>query len=191
MDVDGLALLNCMSECEDSDEGRATVILNVGSTYSNLVIAGEGVVPFVRDTSHAGSSIINQIAEQTQLSTDRITEIIFSQSGNEPSEESATGGLISASFEDACQSLIEDVTGTLRYYSAQKKSHFIEKILVCGGFARAAGFVEILDRRLPASAVLWNPFEKMNCSTVNGIEEMLKEHGPSMAVAAGLAMRSI
>ena len=34
---------------------------------------------------------------------------------------------------------------------------------VCGGFALAKGFVELLNRELPAEVVSWNPFEKMRC----------------------------
>jgi Tfp pilus assembly PilM family ATPase len=80
---------------------------------------------------------------------------------------------------------------TLRYYAAQPESNFVEKIFVCGGFAAVKGFVELLDKRLPAKVVLWNPFEKISCVGGRSCEKTLKEDGPAMAVAAGLAMRSI
>jgi type IV pilus assembly protein PilM len=185
MDVDGLALFNCLSECEGWESGQAMGILNVGHVYSTLVIAAEQSVPFVRDTNHAAASITKDLLQRTGLSKKEIYEILF---GDKPDVE---GQSVLGNLEVACEALVEDVTGTLRFYSAQKKTLCVEKILVCGGFARAKGFVDILARRLPAKAVLWNPFEKMPCRSGNRCEQLLKKDGPSLAVAAGLAMRSI
>jgi Tfp pilus assembly PilM family ATPase len=86
--------------------------------------------------------------------------------------------------------LIVDVTETLRYYTAQEKSAIVEKIFVCG-FAAVKGFVELLDSHLPARTVLWNPFDKIPCDGNQNCRDVLKKHGHAMAVAAGLAMRSI
>jgi type IV pilus assembly protein PilM len=185
MDVDGLALFNCMSECEGCESGQAMGVLNVGHTYSTLVIAAEKSVPFVRDTNHAGASITRELLQRTGLSKKEVYEILFGDNAD------VEGQSVLENLEAACGALVEDVTGTLRFYSAQKKTLCVEKILVCGGFARARGFVDILARRLPAEAVLWNPFEKMPCRSTSGCEQLLKKDGPSLAVAAGLAMRSI
>ncbi len=186
MDVDGLALFNCLSGCEDCESGQAMAVLNVGSAYSTLVIAGEKCVPFVRDTSHAGTRVIKNLLQKTGLSRKEVDKILF-DNGADSDEQ----GLVQSSLEAACEALVEDVTGTLRFYSAQKKTFFVEKIFVCGGFARAKGFVDILDRRLPAQAVLWNPFEKIPCRGDKHCKDLLKKEGSSLAVAAGLAMRSI
>jgi Tfp pilus assembly PilM family ATPase len=95
------------------------------------------------------------------------------------------------SLARACQKLIVDVTETLRYYNAQEKSTFVEKVFVCGGFSLVEGFVELLDSRLPAKAVLWNPFDNMRCNAGQPCKDILAKRGPAMAVAAGLAMRSV
>jgi type IV pilus assembly protein PilM len=186
IDVDGLALFNCLSECEDCESGQAMAVLNVGNVYSTLVIAGEKCVPFVRDTGHAGTSITKDLLHRTRLGVKEVDGILFGDD-----ENAERRSLVESCLEAACEALVEDVTGTLRYYSAQKKTLFVEKIFVCGGFARARGFVDILDRRLPAQAVLWNPFEKIPCRGNSDCERLLQKDGPSLAVAAGLAMRSI
>jgi hypothetical protein len=38
---------------------------------------------------------------------------------------------------------------------------------------------------------LWNPFDKIRCDAGQACEVLLQKNGPAMAVAAGLAMRSI
>ena len=189
MDVDGLALLNCFNGCERIKTDQATAILNVGRTFTNLAIVSNNGSPFVRDMSYAGDDIVKQIASENDMSIADISKVLFGDSKAEQLE-------LHDSLDEACKKLIADVTKTLRYYTAQEKISLSEKILVCGGFALAKGFIELLNSRLPIEAVLWNPFEKIVCKTGQDHrgtlqKNILQKHGPAMAVAAGLAMRPI
>jgi len=186
MDVDGLALLNCFSEYEETEAGQTMAILNVGSSFTNLAIMGDNSLPFIRDIAYAGNEIVEKIAAENKLRPETVNGIL---SGCENS--SKTQLEISGSLEKACRKLIVDVTETLRYYAAQEKSTVVKKIFVCGGFALVKGFVELLDNQLPATVVLWNPFDKMDCDAGQQCRDILQKNGPAMAVAAGLAMRSI
>ncbi len=189
MDVDGLALLNCFNEYEKPEAGRTTAILNVGGSYTTLAIIGDNERPFIRDMIYAGDDIVNQIAAENNMPAEETKAVML---GDSTSGELELGD----SLRKSCRKLIVDVTKTSRYYMTQEKTDAVEKILVCGGFALAKGFVEILDSQLPAEVVLWNPFEKVRCRTGRnhrGIlqKNVLQKNGPAMAVAAGLAMRSI
>ena len=93
--------------------------------------------------------------------------------------------------ESPSQKLIVGINETLRYYSMQPEASPIERIFVCGGFALAEDFIELLDRNLFVKAQAWNPFSKMRCNHDIPGADLLKTAGPAMAVAAGLAMRSI
>jgi len=186
MDVDGLALLNCLSEYEKAEAGQTTAILSIGSSYTTLAIMGANALPFIRDIPYAGKAIIKEIADEKGVSTEAVKETLFScENPAEPEIE------LGDSLERACQKLIVDVTETLRYYTAQEKSATVEKIFVCDGFALAKGFVELLDSRLPARTVLWNPFDRIHCDADQNCRDILQKNGPAMAVATGLAMRSI
>lgn len=190
MDIDGLALLNCLSECEQDSGEKSTAILNIGNSYTTLAImSGQGTptMPFIRDVEYAGNDIIEAIADEHNMSTDAVKETLFGEA-----EEKTEGSLkLEDSLEKACHKLIVDVTETLRYHTAQEQSKFVERIFVCGGFAIVRGLVELLDKELPAKVVLWNPFEKIGCTAGYTCEKMLQTNGPAMAIAAGLAMRSI
>ncbi|MBA7644844.1 hypothetical protein ES703_52591 [subsurface metagenome] len=208
MDVDGLALLNCLSEYEKPNAGSVgsktpessapltagtsdgtgrttTAILNVGGTYTTLAIMGENM-PFIRDMPYASNDIVKHIAVENDISTERTWKILF---GREDTKEPPI--TLGDSLEKACQKPIDDVSETLRYYTAQEKSAIVEKIFVCGDFAPVKGFVELLDSRLPAKASVWNPFDKIPCDAGRLCEDTLQKNGPAMAVAAGLAMREI
>jgi type IV pilus assembly protein PilM len=188
MDVDGLALLNCFnelgSECKKPQTGRTTAILNVGGSCTTLAIMGDDGWPFIRDITYAGDDIVKRLATENDMSTEAIKGIL---SGDSPAPQIE----LHDSLKKACQKLIIDVAETLRFYAAQEKSTLIDKIYVCGGFALARGFVELLSSQLPVEAVLWNPFDKMRCNTGQRHKDILTQTGPAMAVAAGLAMRSI
>ncbi len=186
MDVDGLALLNCFNEYEKDEAGRTMAILNVGNSYTNLTIIGNNALPFIRDMAYAGDDIVKQIAIENDVSAKTVSDILYGcENSSQPQLE------LGDSMKKACQKLIIDVTETLRYYTAQEKSGFVEKVFVCGGFALVKGFVELLDNQLPTTAVLWNPFDKIRCDAGWQCEDILQKNGPAMTVAAGLAMRSI
>jgi type IV pilus assembly protein PilM len=200
MDVDGLAVLNChrgFKNGKDSQNGlaprharhktsRITAILNVGNSYTTLAFVGDNGLPSIRDITYAGSNIIEQIAAENGLSTERVRRILC-----EDEDGGEYGPRIEKGLAKACGKLIDDVAGTLRYYVAQEKSAVVDKILVCGGFALVKGFVELLNAHLPATTVLWNPFESVPCNADEPCRDVLASKGPALAVAAGLAMRSI
>ncbi len=188
MDVDGLALLNCFKGVTDGDAesgtGRTVAILNVGGLHTTLAIMDTDGRPFVRDMTHAGDEIARQIAAATGTPIETVKGIL---SGDPAAIEQE----FTKSLEKACQKLIVDVRETLRYYTAQGKSAGIDKLLVCGGFALAGGFVELLNSRLGTECVLWNPFDRMQCNTIRNYQDVFAKKGPALAVAAGLAMRSV
>ncbi len=200
MDVDGLALLNCFNslgpgkesqdeptgEFEQSGQGQATAILNVGSSFTNLAIISDNGAPFIRDIAYAGDGIIKQIANENNVTTDIVKKILLNTSNTTEPELGLKGSL-----KNACRKLVDDVADSLKFYTAQGKSNSVNKVLVCGGFAMVDGFVELLDEQLPTAAVLWNPFEQSKCDVHECCKDILYQNGPAMAVAAGLAMRTI
>ncbi len=186
MDVNGLALLNCLGECEKLQPGGAIAVLNVGCSYTSLAIKGGNNMPFIRDMSYGHDEVAGKISGEKGSLTDHEPGTL--SSGANSNKNAQRPG---QSLEKAFDKLIVDVTETLRYYSAEQKLTPVEKIFVCGGFASADGFVQHLSEKLPAPAVLWNPFEQISCDPQCRSEDLLGEKGPAFAVAAGLAMRSI
>ena len=200
MDVDGLALLNCFSslasgkesqdgpagESEQSGQGQATAILNVGSSFTNLAIISDNGAPFIRDIAYAGDGIIKQIAKENDVTADTVNKILLNTSNTTEPELGFKGSL-----NNACRKLVDDVADSLKFYTAQGKSNSVNKLLVCGGFAMVDGFVELLDEQLPTAVVLWNPFKQAKCDVDECCKDILYQNGPAMAVAAGLAMRTV
>lgn len=184
MDVEGLALLNCFKGLAGNSDKSTIAILNVGNSRTTLAIMGGNSRPFVRDMTFAGNDIIKLIAADKRMSTEDVRRILSGKSKNAQDE-------LNDSLGKACKQLIVDVSNTLRYYATQEHSVPVMKIFVCGGFALANSFVELLNSRLATEAVLWNPLENISCDTEPQFRDICGEKGPALAVAAGLAMRSV
>jgi type IV pilus assembly protein PilM len=187
MDVDGLALLNCLIESKNSGTNVSTsAILDIGTSCTTLAVMGETGLPFVRTVPYAGNDIVAQIAKENNARPEVVrNEIYGCASPTIPAQN------LQASMEKACVKLVSDVAETLRYYSTQEKSSPVEQLLVCGTFGMVKGFVDILNKQLSIKAVLWNPFDTMKCSVERQCLDVIQSKGPAMVVAAGLAMRSV
>ncbi len=187
VDVDGLALLNCLMESKVAGGNISTyAVLDVGTSCTTLAVMGETGLPFVRTVPYAGNDIIAQVAQENKVSPTVIKNELYGLTSGAVSEENVQAGM-----EKACRKLVNDVAETLRYHSTQAKSSPVEHLLVCGTVGMAKGFVEILNKLLPIKATLWNPFDTMKCSVDRQCLDIIQSKGPAMVVAAGLAMRSV
>ncbi|MEN6387187.1 MAG: type IV pilus assembly protein PilM [Phycisphaerales bacterium] len=185
MDIDGLALMNCMRYCR-GDETGTFAILNIGYEYTSLAILGEDNLPFIRDINFGGKEIIEHVTLETQFNYEVIQQVLR---GGEDKE--GVKDKINQSLESACHKLISNITETLYYDAVHRKSEIVDKIYLCGGFALVDGFPDLLKGKLPTETVLWNPFDKIPCDSSLSCGGLLHKDGPAFAVAAGLAMRQI
>jgi len=179
-----LALLNCFTGLTGDSENSTIAILNVGASCTTVAIIGSNGRPFIRDMTFAGNDIINQIAAEKKMPTQDVKEIL-----HDGSTKASTK--LNDSLGTACSRLIVDVSNTLRYYATQEQTTPVKKIFICGGFSLVNGFVELLNNRLGVEAVLWNPFEKIRSNIDPQFAQICSRRGPALAVAAGLAMRSV
>jgi len=186
MDVNSLALLNCFTEFGADCRDRTTAVLDIGNRTTNLLILSEEALPFVRSISHGGAEAVKFISKELEMSVKMVDEVLRQRIRNISETES-----FKHCFRRGCETLVREVAETFRYYRTHENDCRIAKVYICGGFAGAAGFEELLNERFPGQIELWNPLQNASFqSRVGDVEEIIRE-GPSMAVALGLAMRSI
>lgn len=186
MDVNSLALLNCFSEFGKNCQGQAIAVLDMGSCTTNLLILSYKALPFVRSISHGGWEAIQFISDEQDMPTKMVDKVLRRQIPNINETESFRD-----CFRRGCETLVREITETFRYYKTHENDCEISKVYICGGFAGAAGIEELLNEKLDKQVELWNPLQQASFqSNVRDAEEIIND-GPSMAVALGLAMRSI
>ena len=196
MDVDGLALLNCLERLtqepqptSDGDENESesttrSAVLSIGDAYTSIAIADHARRPFVRDLGSGDRDIVNRMVRETRLEPKAMRETLYGDASSQ--DENVRRGL-----EKACAPLIDDIATTLRYYAAENRFTRVSRLLVCGNLARAESFITLLSAKLSIDAMAWNPVAELPCEADSQCETLLQEAGPTVAVAAGLAMRTI
>ena len=186
VDASTLGLLNCINELDLADTLGTVAAIDIGSTYSHVVIYGRDGLPFVRDLTIAGQSIVESICSDLDMSEDQIRMAL-----NGKDVDADIQNQVLLAMNNAVRPLATAINETLRYYSLQEKGAGVEKIYLCGGFSLIDAFVEFLTDALPVEVEILNPFEKMTCQSGVEDDQSLTICGPAWATAVGLAMRTI
>ncbi|RLC07927.1 MAG: hypothetical protein DRI24_24130 [Deltaproteobacteria bacterium] len=185
VDVNALALLNCLNELELVNAQETVAVIDIGKTLTNVVIYGLDGLPFVRDINIAGEQVIQGISQQTELSEDQIRQTLKqTQSPNQ-----LDSNLLLA-MNGAIGPLVNAINETLRFYSFQEKTSGVDRIFLCGGFALIDAFVEFLTDAISIPVTLLNPFSTIQYDSGAATNKTLEKDGPAFAVATGLAMRT-
>lgn len=185
MDVEGLALLNCLQGLRPSHSEQTLAILDVGNSHSTLAILPPSGLPFVRSLPGGGQTVVAELAAFMDTDKRDVTRQLHREDEQTPNEISIE------CLTRSCRCLADSVLDTLRYHDTQQSQYPVTTLSVTGGFALTERFVEILGSLLGSySLELWNPCQTVDCQDVEN-EDEIKSHGPAYAVAIGLAMRLI
>jgi type IV pilus assembly protein PilM len=186
VDVNALALLNCLNELGLSNAQETVAVIDIGNALTNVVIYGVDGLPFVRDINIAGTHIIRAISRQTELPEDQVRKTL--RDGQ--SSDQLDGNLLLA-LNNAIGPLVNAINETLRFYSFQEKTSGVNRIFLCGGFALIDAFVDFLTDAVSTPVALLNPFSTIQYDPDANGNETLEKDGPAFAVATGLAMRTL
>ncbi len=186
MDIEGLALLNCLKECEKPLPDKTYFIIDIGANYTNLVVLYGGDIPVIRDVPLGRNQIIERMAAKTNRTAEDLRKVLF---GNRVSDRSDPH--IGEHLPEACRPLTTEIIDTIRFCENDSRAGEIEKIYLSGLFSTSNGFMDTLNENLPVRAVLWNPLEKMEYKESSSSGQLVRDYGCNLAVAAGLAMRTI
>ncbi len=185
MDVDGLALLNCLEACQQRKAGEAIMVLNVGSAFTNLAIVSDDGLPFVRDINYASDQILTRTSQMVGAPRDKVEATLAGGV-----EEDLPGAKLQPAVRQACAALADRVAETLRYYGTRKTGPAVDRVYLCGGFTQSGAVAKALISLLPAKTELWDPLAILPCTRAVR-KNPAAEHGPAFAVAIGLALRTL
>ena len=185
LDVDGLALLNCLDACRIRRRGEMAMVVNVGSSHTNVAIISEDGLPFVRDIPYAAEGIASHISNATGTPRESVLAMLAGSAGSQTVRTD-----LRSSLEEACSSLVDQVVETARYHSTRRSGSALDQIFLCGGLARTSMAAEALATLLARKVGLWNPLKLLSCTRAVQKSALVKQ-GAAFAVALGLAMRSL
>ena len=204
MDVKALSLTRSTLPDALFDEG-ATVLLDVGTELSNLVIVQGGSPTLTRFIPMGLDDLVRAVSEAADLpeeeaekqALDPRAKLGYDSQGvgegvaENSEEDDADPALVydvRRGLEGAVQTLAEDVQRSIEYHHSQPESKEVSEVLVSGEGALVAGFDGYLGELLGITTRRGNPVGKLAGNRSNVSDEQLGAMEPVLAVAFGLAM---
>jgi type IV pilus assembly protein PilM len=186
VDVDSLAMLNCLNELRLIEPQETVAVIDIGGALTNVVIYGCDGLPFVRNINKAGGTIIQHISRELNRPEQELWQAFALNTPSDPLDDH-----LLLSLNNAIVPLVNALNETLRFYSFQEKQSNVDRIFLCGGFALIPAFMEFLSDALSVPVESLNPFTKIHCDPGSKQQHAVIENGPVYAIAAGLAMRTL
>lgn len=209
-DIDIFAVLNLYMLLEKPSEKDSIVLLDIGSSATNIAIITNGIVKVVRTVFLAGSNLTRTIQSELEVPQE-IAEAIKKRHGLlKPQAKSKTDENLAAVLgedrakkESAAEELgakahdllagqmkviIAEVTRTIAYFTEKMMDPGIQisRVVLTGGSAEMPGLAEFLSAELDVPVEVFRPLKKLG---LKGPKEKSLSGLPCFATATGLAFR--
>jgi type IV pilus assembly protein PilM len=173
---------------DDAGPSRAEAIVDVGAGVTNIVVHERGVPRFVRILVMGGNDFTDALA--VGLGVDPAdAETVKRQAGYGPTP-GADGAI--RILEDRTAAFVDEIRGSLDFYSAQIDSVPVGKIVLSGGGSRLGPLGQRLATALGIPVELGHPLQFVKLDKKLGLEPaQLAEAEAFMAVPVGLAMGEV
>jgi type IV pilus assembly protein PilM len=151
----------------------------------NINIVRGGVPLFTRDVSVGGNQYTDALQKELDLSFEDAERL--KKGDSLPSVTDEQKQQILRSVSDI---LTLEIQKTFDFFRATASGENIQRIVVAGGTARVPGLVDLLREEFAMPVEELNPFRKVLVNPSKHSEDQIREMGPRLAIAVGLALRS-
>lgn len=184
MDVDAFAIQNMHEVNYPVTKGDVTTIVNIGASVMNVNIVQNGASLFTRDIPLGGNRYTEAIQRELGLSFEEAEEVKKSERSSGSHEE-----VVRSVIENLNAEVASEIGRTIDYYKSTAGDGDVERLLLCGGGAKASGLLEQLRDRMRVKVEMANPFQEIDCTSADVDPATLDEMSAVAAVGVGLALR--
>jgi type IV pilus assembly protein PilM len=190
VDLTSFAVLRSLGRRLDVDV-RAEALVDVGAQVTNIVVHSAGVPRFVRILLRGGQEVTDAVAEHLGVAQED-AEALKRSAGAEGLDEAwAADDDVARVVADGAQALIDELRGSLDYYSSTHPDEPVDRVVVSGGGAALHGFADRLSQATRLPVVTGDPLGALRTDRL-GIDPVeLDRLSPSTAVPVGLAMGAL
>jgi len=191
IDLTPFALLRGLAQVDELglSGADAEALVDVGASVTNIIVHQGGVPRFVRILLMGGADITEAVSERIGMPIE-LAESVKQQTGmaEEPGTTSADSAPADRAIEDGGAAFVEEVRGSLDYYSAQPGSVDVRRIVLSGGGSLLRGLAARLSLSSRLPVVLGTAMSHLTVGDVGLTEEQLDAVAPLTSVPVGLAM---
>jgi len=185
IDVDTFALgnafeFNSIHSPRVDDEEQVLALVDIGAIKTNINIIKNNTSYFSREVYLAGNDFTEAIARRLGIDSAEADSLKLNPEGKEDQVEEC----ILPTLDD----LANEIHLSLDYYENQYDRE-VDDIYVSGGSSRLPGLQPAFERVFNRRVEFWDPTENLDVRSDRVDPDELKEFGPQLAVALGLASR--
>ena len=182
VDLTPFAIARAVSATVRGDEGApgAEAVVDVGAGVTNIVVHAGGEPRFVRILLVGGEDITQSLASELEIPAEEAEALKLDLSGS----GSGKGDEV---MRRRVQALVNEIQGSLDYYSSLEDALNVHSVLVTGGGSLTPGFMQQLQSVSRVEIRRGRPLETLgNKSGLS--DDQLAQVEPVSAAAVGLAM---
>ncbi len=182
IDHDPFAMQNCYEYNYQPDPEVTVGLLNVGASVTNINVV-KGTVPlFTRDISVGGNQYTDALQKELNMSFDDAETAKLGSNPNVNEEQRKPV------LESVSEIILLEIQKTFDFFRASAGGEQVERLYLCGGSAQIPGLTAMLSQEFAVPVELLDPFRRI--SVADSAIDLVREQGPRLAVAVGLALRS-
>jgi type IV pilus assembly protein PilM len=195
IEVEPFSMVRCMLSPDEPAFEQNVAIINVGASSTSINITKGGFVPFTRNVPIGGSAITRAIATGLNVSMDEAERMkrekaaILSQQDTEPVAPTVTR--IFNVITPPLTELVTEIHKSLDYFRTRFRGEVIESVILGGGTARLTNLDAFLSHELALPVTVADSLASGTYNPADFPADYLKDLGPSLIVAAGLARRDL
>jgi type IV pilus assembly protein PilM len=185
LDLDAFALLRALAPEGVLDDRKGELIIGVGSSVTNIIVHESGLPRFVRVLLMGGNGITEGLVSGADLTYDDAEQVKW-RTGL-ATDDFAFGDEHARIIAERANRFVEEIRGSLDYYSAQADSVAVQRAIITGGGSRLQNLADRLSAALRIPVDVGHPFQHLSIGKVGLDEGQLAEAEHFLAVAVGLA----
>jgi type IV pilus assembly protein PilM len=182
VDVDGFALENTYEYNYPKDENVALV--DIGAAKMNINIISEGISVVARDIVVGSQQLTEQIEAAFDIDFEEAEALKL---GHIEAEDKQAE--IEEIFSSTCTQWVLEIKKAIDLYHANHPNAPLNRLVLSGGGSKVAGLLEFLADETDLTVELFDPFSNMTVNSKKIDPDYLKNVGPEMAIATGIAIR--
>jgi type IV pilus assembly protein PilM len=182
VDVDGFSLESTYENSYPQMDNVALV--DIGASKMNINILSGGISVVARDIVVGSRQLTEQLQGAFDLDFEEAEALKLGiiPAGDKQQE-------IEKIFSTTCTQWVLEIKKAIDLYHSNHQDAPLNKLVLSGGGSKVVGLSDFLVKETSLNVEIFNPFAKMISNDKKIDPEYLKNIGPEMAIATGIAIR--
>ncbi len=161
---------------------QTIALFDIGASMTSLSVLRDQQLIYTREQPFGGKQLTEEIMRRYGLSYEdagRVKRVGGLPENYEPE--------VLEPFRDL---IVQQANRFLQFFFSADKNDFVDQIVLAGGSTGIPGVAELIEQRIGTPTIIADPFNDMSVSSDIPVQR-LKDDGPALMIACGLALRGI